>query len=56
MVKTVACADAGHDCDFVVQTDNVDELVHHYMDHAERQHDREVSRSDAEDLVTEVPT
>ncbi|GAD51748.1 hypothetical protein MBEHAL_0508 [Halarchaeum acidiphilum MH1-52-1] len=54
MVNAVFCRDRGHDCDFAVQTDNDDELVHHVQDHAERIHDVELSRADVEDLITEA--
>ncbi|WP_435098014.1 DUF1059 domain-containing protein [Halarchaeum sp. P4] len=54
MVNAVFCRDRGHDCDFGVETDNVDELVHHMQDHAERVHDEELSRADVEDLIAEA--
>lgn len=54
MVHQFSCRDAGYDCAFFLETGDVDELVHHVQDHAERKHDREFSRADVEDHVTEV--
>lgn len=54
VVNAVFCRDRGHDCDFAVQTDNDDELVHHVQDHAERIHDVELSCADVEDPITEA--
>jgi predicted small metal-binding protein len=54
MVHQFSCRDAGYDCAFFLETGDVDELVHHVQDHADRKHDRDLSRADVEDHVTEV--
>jgi predicted small metal-binding protein len=54
VVHQFSCRDAGYDCEFFLETGDVDEAVHHVQDHAERNHDRERSRSDVEDHLSKV--
>lgn len=54
MVHQFSCRDAGYDCDFFFETGDVDEAVHVVQRHAEQKHDRELSRSDVEDHLTQV--
>ncbi|USZ70977.1 DUF1059 domain-containing protein [Natronosalvus halobius] len=55
MVKEVQCKDAGfEDCDFVIRDENEDEMVDLVQQHAERTHDKSVSRDDVQGLMNEV--
>lgn len=46
MAKEVACREAGYDCDFVIRSENEDELVEFVQQHAKNTHDTEMSRDD----------
>lgn len=46
MAKEVACRDAGYDCDFMIRSENDDELVEMVQQHARDTHDTEMSKSD----------
>lgn len=46
MAKELSCRDAGYDCDFVIRSENEDELVQMVQDHAKDVHDTNLSKSD----------
>lgn len=45
------CSDMGHDCPFMVRSENEDELVQYVQQHARDVHDTEMSEADARDAV-----
>ncbi|MFB6302040.1 MAG: DUF1059 domain-containing protein [Haloferacaceae archaeon] len=55
MAKEVNCKEAEYeDCEFLVRSENEDELVSVVQRHAERAHDMSVSRKDVEGLMKTV--
>ena len=52
MAHQLSCADAGMDCDFMIRSEDKDELVSFARQHVEDVHDQSMSKSDIEDLVT----
>lgn len=46
MAKEIVCRDAGYDCDFMVRSENEDELVEMVQKHAKDVHDTDMSRAD----------
>ncbi|AFK18014.1 DUF1059 domain-containing protein [Haloferax mediterranei ATCC 33500] len=54
MTKRVVCRDAGHDCDFSVQSENEAELIEFVQQHAEIMHDLQLSESDVRGLAVSV--
>lgn len=48
MAKEIVCRDAGYDCDFMIRSENEDELVEFVQRHARDTHDTDMSRSDIE--------
>ena len=52
MVKEVNCKGAGYDdCEFLVRSENVDELVRFVQQHAEQTHEQSVSGTDVRSLM-----
>ena len=50
MAHEIACRDAGYDCDFMIRSENEDELVEFVQEHARNTHDAELARSDVEGI------
>ena len=50
MAREIACRDAGFDCDFMIRSENEDELVEFVQEHARNTHDTELARSDIEGI------
>lgn len=46
MTKELVCREAGYDCDFVIRSENEDELVEFVQQHAMHTHDTDMSASD----------
>ncbi|MFB6107499.1 MAG: DUF1059 domain-containing protein [Haloplanus sp.] len=46
MAKEIACRDAGYDCDFMIRSENEDELIEFVQENAQKTHDADMSRSD----------
>ena len=46
MAKEVSCRDAGYDCDFMIRSENEDELIEMVKQHARDVHDMDMSDSD----------
>ena len=52
MVHEVNCKGAGYtDCEFLVRSENVDELVRIVQQHAEQTHDQSVTDADVRGLM-----
>ena len=55
MVHEVNCKSAGYtDCEFLVRSEDADELIQFVQDHAEHTHDQSVSDSDVRGLMKET--
>ena len=55
MVKEVRCIHAGfEDCEFLIRSEDEEELIEIVRRHAERAHDTSVSREHVERLAVEV--
>ena len=55
MVQEVNCKGAGYeDCEFLIQSENVDELIQFVKRHAEETHGQPVSRKDVRELIQDV--
>ncbi|QIB76485.1 DUF1059 domain-containing protein [Halogeometricum borinquense] len=54
MLRKVSCQDSGYDCKFVVQSENVDELVEMVQMHAEGTHDMQVSEAEVRSLAVDA--
>lgn len=55
MVTEVNCKDAGYpDCEFLIRSENVDELIRFTQQHSEQIHGQSVSRSDVEGVMQDV--
>ena len=48
MAKELSCREAGYDCDFMIRSENEDELIEMVQEHAKSTHDTEMSRSDVQ--------
>lgn len=46
MARELACREAGYDCDFMIRSENEDELIEFVQEHAQSTHDTEMSRAD----------
>lgn len=46
MTKEISCREAGYDCDFMMRSENEDELIEFVQEHARETHDMEMSASD----------
>lgn len=46
MAREFSCRDAGVDCDFMIRSENEDEMVDMVQQHARETHDKEMSRDD----------
>lgn len=53
MVHQISCREAGYDCDFVIESENEDELVDFVRQHADRTHDMALSAADVKGLIQE---
>ncbi|MFB6188771.1 MAG: DUF1059 domain-containing protein [Halapricum sp.] len=51
MAYELSCRDAGMDCDFMIRSEDRDELISFVQQHAQDVHDTEMSRSDVTDLI-----
>ena len=54
MAHELSCRDAGMDCDFMIRSENEDELIEFTKQHAQNVHDTEMSSSDIRGLLTEA--
>lgn len=55
MVNQVSCKEAGYEeCDFLIQSENQDELIVFVREHAEGTHELDLSQSDVEGLIQDV--
>jgi len=50
MAREVACREAGYDCDFVIRSENEDELVEFVKEHAQNTHDAELTEVDIQGI------
>jgi predicted small metal-binding protein len=46
MAKEIACRDAGYDCDFMIRSENEDELIEFVQEHARETHDTDMAADD----------
>lgn len=46
MAQEIACRDAGYDCDFMIRSENEDELIEFVQEHAKNTHDVDMSAAD----------
>ena len=46
MAKELSCRDAGYDCDFMIRSENEEELIQFVQEHARDIHDTEMSAAD----------
>ncbi|WP_254273309.1 DUF1059 domain-containing protein [Haloarcula marina] len=46
MAKEIVCRDAGYDCDFMIRSENEEELIEVVQQHAQETHDTEMSQED----------
>ena len=46
MAQEVACREAGYDCDFMIRSENEDELIEFVKEHAQSTHDSQLSDAD----------
>ena len=46
MAREIACRDAGFDCDFMIRSENEDELIEFVQEHVQNTHDTEMSDAD----------
>lgn len=46
MAKELSCREAGYDCDFMIRSEDEDELIEFVRQHAREIHDTEMSRGD----------
>lgn len=55
MVTEVNCKNAGYDdCEFLIRSENTDELIQFVRSHAEETHGQAVSESDVRGLIQDV--
>ncbi|MFP8958702.1 DUF1059 domain-containing protein [Natrialbaceae archaeon A-CW3] len=55
MVHEVTCKGAGYeDCEFLIRSENVDELIRFVQRHAEETHDQSVTGTDVRGLMQDV--
>jgi len=50
MAREVACREAGYDCDFVIRSENDDELIEFVQEHAQSTHDAELAAADIQGI------
>lgn len=53
MAYQMSCQDAGIDCDFMIRSEDRDELVSMVQQHAKDTHNQDMSKSDVQDLMSE---
>lgn len=46
MAKELSCRDAGYDCDFMIRSEDEDQLIRFVQEHAMETHDTEMSGAD----------
>lgn len=46
MAKEIVCQEAGYDCDFMIRSENEEELIEFVQEHARSTHDTEMSADD----------
>jgi len=46
MPKEIACREAGYDCDFMIRSENEDELIGFVQEHVKSTHDTDMSSAD----------
>lgn len=54
MAYEIVCADAGYDCDFMIRSEDEEEIVQFVQEHARNVHGDELSESDVEGIRTTV--
>lgn len=54
MAHELNCREAGNDCDFMIRSEDEDQLVEMVQQHSKETHDTEMSRSDVQELVNTV--
>lgn len=54
MTKQIKCSEAGYDCQFLIQSENEDELVTFVQTHSRDTHQTDVSRDQVEQMMTDV--
>lgn len=55
MAKEIRCINSGfEDCEFLIRSENEDEVVEFAQQHAERAHDTSASRDHIEKIMVEV--
>jgi predicted small metal-binding protein len=50
----MSCRDAGMDCDFMIRSENENELIEFVQQHAQETHNEEMSRSDVRNALKTV--
>lgn len=54
MVKEISCINAGfEDCEFLIRSENEEELIEFAQEHAKNVHDTEASREHIEKIIVE---
>ncbi len=54
MTKEISCRAAGADCDFLVRSENDDELVSIVQQHGKKMHKMDISRADVLKMARKV--
>lgn len=54
MVKEISCRGAGIDCEFLIRSEQVDEMLGFVKEHANTQHDLGVTEEDLRDELIDV--
>ena len=52
--REFSCQSAGHDCDFMIRSENEDELLEVVKSHGSEVHDKTLSNADIKDAWTTV--
>mgnify|MGYP002761132073 CR=1 FL=1 len=52
MAYQMSCQDAGIDCDFMIRSEDRDELVSFVQQHAKDVHDSDMSKSEIQNLLS----
>jgi len=54
MAYEIVCADAGYDCDFMIRSEDEDEIVEFVQEHARNVHGDELEAADIQELRSTV--
>jgi predicted small metal-binding protein len=54
MVKEIRCRGAGIDCEFLIRSEQIEEMLGFVQEHASEQHDYDVSEDDLRDELIDI--